>query len=57
MPPQETSILIILFAKSNLSKVQDKDFKIAIMNMFKGHKEDMNKPLCEYCENPNSGME
>lgn len=31
--------------KGNLPRAQDNDFKIAVMNMFKDVKEDMNKSL------------
>lgn len=46
MSPSKTNTLIaILPEKSNLAEAQDKDFKIAIMTVFKVLKEAMNKYL------------
>jgi hypothetical protein len=42
--------------KCNINESPGRDFKIAIMNMFKDLKEDINKSLNEVCENTNSGM-
>lgn len=44
MPPVEASSPISIDPeKSNLAGTHDKSFKIAIVNMFKDLKEDMNK--------------
>jgi hypothetical protein len=42
--------------KCSVAEVQNKDFKIAIMNMFKNLKEKINKSLNEVCENTNTGI-
>lgn len=44
MPPVEASSPISIDSeKSNLAGAHDRSFKIAIVNMFKDLKEDMNK--------------
>lgn len=43
--------------KCNVADAQDKDFRIAIMNMFKLLKKNMNKYNKEIYETSNSGME
>lgn len=42
--------------KYNMNEVQNKDFKIPIMNMLKDHKDNMNKSFNEIYKNTNSGM-
>lgn len=42
--------IIIVHEKNKLVYVQDDDFKIAIINMFKELKEDMHKCPNEYCK-------
>lgn len=55
MPPSEASSPIAIGSeKNNLVEVQGKDFKIAIMNMFKDLNKDMNECLNEDHEKTNS---
>lgn len=42
--------------KCNIAESQDKNFKIAIMDMIKVCKEDINKSINEIYENTNNGM-
>lgn len=49
--PEARNHIIIGPEKSNLAESQDKILKIAVMGIFKDLKEDMNKYLCEDCEN------
>lgn len=39
-----------------MAQVQDKNFKIAVMNTIKVLREDMNKSLSEVCKTTNNGM-
>lgn len=39
-----------------MDEVQNKDFKIPLINMLKDHKENMNKSFNEIYKNINSGM-
>lgn len=52
--PEARNPVIIRAEKCNPADAQDKDFKTAIMNMFKDLKENINKCLNEDSENPNS---
>lgn len=52
MPPLEANSPIeIGLEKDNSAETQDKDFKTAIMNMFKDFKGDINKYLSKKHEN------
>lgn len=42
-PPEAKNPTMLSPEKSNLSKAQNKNFKIEIMNLFKDLKEDINK--------------
>lgn len=54
MPSPEASNFMVIGPKQcNLGEAQDKDFRIANMNMFKDLKEDRNKCLNEDSENRN----
>lgn len=55
LPPEVSNTTVTGPEKSSLAKSQDKDYKIAIMNMFKDFKKDMNKSLNEVCANTTSG--
>ena len=41
--PETNNPIVMGFRKSNLAEAQQKDFQIAIMNMFKNLREDMSK--------------
>lgn len=47
MPLLKTSILIICTEKTDFNEAQEKDFKIAILYMFKNLKGNMNKCINE----------
>ena len=54
MPSPEASNFMVIGPKQcNLAEAQDKDFKIAIMNMLKDLKEEINKSANEIYENTN----
>lgn len=56
-PPEATNPIVLGSKESKLAEVQDKDFKIAIMSMFKDLKDTVNKCPNEDWENANSWNE
>lgn len=53
-PPEATNPIVLGSKESILAEVQDKDFKIAVMSMFRDLKDNVNKWLNEDWETTNS---
>lgn len=52
-PPEASNPIAAGHEKCNIAEAYVKDFKMAIMNMFKRSREDINKSLKEAHENTN----